>query len=125
MGSWTKGSVQLPVIEFDGEQVSVSIKHRLLTVDAQSLERFVDRERGSLRFSDAMEVMKMAGELLPRYVDSFTGYSDSTGSPLTAAEFCEHASREFFFVPLVGQIFVSMLEVSTLGKAQEKTSALP
>lgn len=122
MGNWTSKTVTLPPIPFDGDQVAFTVK-RLLTEDMLTLAKFYNQENGTLRFSNPIEVSKVAQEILPKYVVAMDGLLTAEGAKMGAAEFVE-ASKEFYFVPLVGALFGELISVSTV-RAQEKNSVPP
>jgi len=121
MGSWSNKSVVLDPIEFDGDMIVFSTK-RLLVEDMQILMKFYDKETGNLAFSDPLEVCKTAGSIFPNYITDVKGmFSD--GVEMSVTEFLE-ASKEFYFVPLIGALFGALISASTV-KSKEKNSAPP
>lgn len=122
MGNWTNKTVVLEPLEFDGDKIVFTVK-RLLVEDMQTLSKFFDGSSGSLKFNNPLDVCKTAQEIFPKYVTALNGLNKEDGSAVTVEEFME-ASKEFYFVPLVGQLFASLISVSTV-KSIEKNSVPP
>jgi hypothetical protein len=122
MGNWTNKTVVLEPIEFDGDKIVFTVK-RLLVEDMQVLSRFYDNSSGNLQFSSPLDVCKTAQEVFPKYVQAINGMSKEDGSAMTVEEFME-ASKEFYFITLIGQLFAGLIAASTV-KSKEKNSAPP
>lgn len=121
MGNWTNKPVALEPIKFDGDSV-VFTASRLLVEDMMVLSKHFDQAKGVMRFNSPLEVCAMAGDILPKYIKSISGYTID-GQPMTLDEFFM-AVREFYFVPLVGELFGKLVLISSVG-VQEKNSAAP
>ncbi|MFA6213542.1 MAG: hypothetical protein WC714_29160 [Candidatus Obscuribacterales bacterium] len=122
MGNWSSKPVVLDPIEFDGDQVVVTVK-RLLMEDMQAISKYFDREKGVMRFDSPLEVCKAAADIMPKYVVGVDGMMDDAGGRVTLEDF-HKAVGEFYLVPLFGAIFQGLVFVST-AKAKEKNSAPP
>lgn len=124
MGKWTNTGVNLPAIDFDGDRISVSVK-RLRMEDMSLMSKNFDTVTKTMRFSDPMEMCQLASKILPNYVVAFSGYKKGDGAEMLLDEFLQEAVSEFYFVPLVGQIFAGLLSVSTVPKDLEKNLPPP
>jgi len=122
MGQWSNKPVVLKPIEFDGDSIVFSVG-RLLVEDMMTLAKFHNASNGTLSFGSPLEVCAMAQAILPKYVKSISGLRKDDGGEMTVAEFIE-ASKEFYFVPLIGTLFAELITVSTV-QAQAKNSAPP
>jgi len=119
MGNWTKGSVKLEPIEFDGEQVVFHAK-RLLVEDMLVLSKHFNGDK--MVFASPMEVCQTAAGILPKYLTAISGYKVD-GADMTLEEFLA-AAQEFYFVPLVGALFGRLVAIST-AKGMEKNLPPP
>lgn len=117
MGNWTSKGVVLPPIEFDGDSVTFTVK-RLLVEDMLTLSKHFDKANGTLKFESPLEVCQTAQSIFPKYVTGIVGMTNGDGGNVTVEEFIE-ASKEFYFVPLIGELFGALINASTV-KAQEK-----
>lgn len=122
MGNWTSKSVVLEPIEFDGDSITFHVK-RLLVEDMQVLAKYFDGSKGMMSFDNPLDVCKTAQEIFPKYVTGIKGLLDAEGHEVSVEQFLE-ASKEFYFVPLIGELFAKLIDVST-AKAQLKNSAPP
>lgn len=120
MGNWSSKGVVLPPIEFDGDSITFTVK-RLLVEDMMVLSKHFNQKNGALQFESPLEVCQTAQSIFPKYVQGINGMLDEDGKPVTVEGFVE-ATKEFYFVPLIGELFTSLLTVSTV-KAQAKNSA--
>jgi len=119
MGSWSSKPVVLPPIAFDGDDITFSVK-RLLVEDMMLLSNhFKD---GKMVFESPMQVCETAAKILPKYVTAIEGMSTADGA-MTLEQFTE-ATAEFYFVPLIGELFAKLITVSTVG-GQAKNSVPP
>lgn len=116
MGNWTK-EVRLPEIEFDGDTVVFTVT-RMLVEDMQMLSKFFDKDSGTLKFTDNLEVCGLAKTILPRRVVKIEGMKKADGTDMTREEYLAVAS-EFYFAELNGQLFGELMSVSVV-KQQEK-----
>lgn len=121
MGKWT-ATVELEPIEFDGDQIVFNV-NRLLTKDMGEMAKHYNESEGKLQFTSNAEVCTLAANLLPQYVNSVSGMTDGGGAPIDKERFVQ-ISQEFYFAPLVGQLFGKLMEISVVG-AQAKNSAPP
>lgn len=117
MGKWSSNVVLEP-IEFDGDKVVFSA-NRLLVDDMLVLSKYFDKDKGTIAFGSAMDVCKVAGEVLPKYITNITGMTKADNTPMTKDEFLQ-AAKEFYFVPLVGELFGRLVQASTVGSADAK-----
>lgn len=120
MGSWSNKAVRLEPIEFDGDAIHFQVK-RLRIEDASVVMKFYDREAKRMRFNDPMELVAAAASIIPKYVVEVEGMKDAEGAHLTVEQFAE-ASKDFYFMPLLSQLFVGLMTVSVMSKADEKNS---
>lgn len=97
-------------LEFEGDTVNVVAK-QLHRNDALKLSRFA-------KYADAKDlpppeelqtVIDVFGEILPRYVEEFTGLRDSDGSPVDI----QAVSSNFYFTQLMALIGNHLLHGST------------
>lgn len=121
MGKWT-ATVELEPIEFDGDQIVFNV-NRLLTKDMGEMTKHYDESEGKLQFTSNAEVCTLAANLFPQYVNSVSGMTDGGGVPIDKVRFIKIA-QEFYFVPLVGQLFAKLMEISIVG-SQAKNSEPP
>lgn len=121
MGKWT-ATVELEAIEFDGDQIVFNV-NRLLTKDMGEMARHYNESEGKLQFTSNAEVCTLAADLFPRYVNSMHGMTDGDGAAINKERFVQIA-QEFYFAPLVGQLFAKLMEISVVG-TQAKNSVPP
>lgn len=122
MGNWTNKPIQLPEIQFDGDDITFTVK-RLLVEDMLVLSKHFNAEKGVLSFGSPLEVCKTAQELFPKYVVGVAGLQTAEATPVSLAEFLE-AVKDFYFVPLVGELFTALIVASTV-KADERKNSEP
>lgn len=122
MGNWTNKPVVLPAIDFDGDKVVLTVK-RLQVEDMQVLSKFYDRATGVLRFNDPLEVVAVAGTLFPKYIVGISGMTTADGDEVTVEDFIA-SCKEFYFVPLIGQLFSELVGCSTV-RSKAKNSVPP
>jgi hypothetical protein len=122
MGKWTN-EVVLDPIEFDGDIITFTAK-RLLAEDMALILQNYDKEKEVLRFANEAEMSKMTAAIFPKYVTKIEGMTKGGGEQFTVTEFVE-ASKEFYFVPLVGKLFSGIMKISTVGGLQAKNSTSP
>lgn len=121
MGKWT-ATVTLEPIEFDGDQIVFNV-NRLLTKDMGEMAKHYNESEGKLQFTSNAEVCTLAANIFPQYVNSVSGMVDGNGTQIDKERFIQIA-QEFYFAPLVGQLFGKLMEISVVG-AQAKNSAPP
>ena len=118
MGQWTQDGVPVEPILFDGDEVRFTLK-RLLVEDMERMAVNFDTATKIMRFENPMEACKLASNLIPKYVLAINGCKKANGIEMTLEEFRE-AAMEFYFVPLLGQLFARLVTISVVGKEQEK-----
>ena len=123
MGNWSTNGVELEPIEFDGDSITFTVK-RLLVEDMLVLSKYFNRETGALSFGSPLEVCQTAQEIFPKYIQKVGGMFKANGSAMTAEEFLT-ASKDFYFVPLVGQLFTALISASTVKATEAKNSEPP
>ena len=118
MGKWT-ASVTLDSIEFDGDKIVFTVG-RLLTEDMTVMSKYFEPETGKLKFNSNTEICEIAADILPKRVVSMSGMTKADGTEFTLTEFIA-ASKEFYFAPLLGELFGKLMGISVVG-AQTKNS---
>ena len=99
---------------FDGDTVHVTFTLMKAT-DFKSLSRFIKTdERGrptsTISFTDQVEMLSLASEILPKRVTSMTGLKDLSGVEMAIEEIVD----EQYFIPLISEIFGAVLEASNV-----------
>lgn len=118
MGNWTSGGVVLDAINFDGDDIIITAT-RLTVKDMMLLSKFFDKEKGVMRFNNPLEVCETAAVILPQHIVSISGCKKQDGTEVTKEEF-NAAMGEFYFVPMIGELFTKLMAVSTLNPEQVK-----
>ena len=121
MGKWTN-DVTLQPIAFDGDSITFTVK-RLLTEDMGVLLQHYDAEKGVIRFESQDKLAAVAAEIFPKYITGISGMTKADGTAFTVDEFVAVA-KEFYFAPVIGQLFAQIMVASTVGAA-EKNSEPP
>lgn len=119
MGQWSSKPVKLDPIAFDGDNITFTVK-RLLVPDMMVLNKYIVGDK--LAFSAPLEMVNVATEILPKYVIGIDGMT-ADGEAVTPEQFI-NSIGEFYFVPLIGQLFTALIAASTVGQ-QTKNSAPP
>ena len=122
MGNWTS-DVKLAPIEFDGDAITFHVK-RLLIEDMSDMMKNFNPETQKLSFGAPSEVCELAARIIPKYVTRMAGMNKGDGTAFTIEEFMA-VSNEFYFVPLIGQLFGELVSASVVGKSDEKNSVPP
>jgi hypothetical protein len=122
MGNWTNKAVPLDEIEFDGDKIQFFAR-RMLVEEMQLLSKYHDKASGKLKFDDPLEVCTVAQSFFPRALVGVKGLRSGEGVEMTIEDFLE-ASKEFYFVPLIGEVFAKLIAISTI-KASAKNSVPP
>lgn len=112
----------LAPIEFDGDSITFTVK-RLLVEDMLLLSKHFDKANGTMKFESPLEVCQTAQSIFPKYVTGIGGMTNCDGGNVTVEDFLV-AAKEFYFVPLIGELFGALITAST-AKVQEKNSAPP
>ena len=101
--------------EFEGDTVSITFS-RLKRKDMigampalQALQQAKEAEDNELMGSAINDVLNSIVDVIPDYVKEFSGLNDVMGEPVPIETVCS----EFYFVKLVMQIAIGMLEVSS------------
>ena len=115
--------------QFDGDTVTVTMQ-RMKRKHAMKLLPFISEpdESGNVKmtFQDQMEMLDVAAEFLPKYVNKIGGMRGEAGEELTTEAAVELISEESYFMGLVGEIVGDWTEASFMFEADEKKSdALP
>ncbi|OGC95828.1 MAG: hypothetical protein A2W25_15240 [candidate division Zixibacteria bacterium RBG_16_53_22] len=118
MGNWTSNVILEP-IEFDGDSI-VFTCGRLTVEDMLALSKFFDQEKGVLRFDDQLQALNTAQGLIGKYVRRIDGMRMPDGASITVEQFSEVA-REFYFVPLLGELLANLVTISTVGKSEKNS----
>lgn len=123
MGNWSTNGVVLEPIEFDGDSITFTVK-RLLVEDMLVLSKYFSKETGALSFGSPLEVCQTAQEIFPKYIQDVRGLLKADNVAMTPEEFLG-ASKDFYFVPLVGQLFTALITASTVKAVEAKNSEPP
>jgi len=104
--------------EFEGDNVSFDVES-LDQADFFMLVPFFhtdDDGETKLRFDDRLKFMKMAGELIGKYVKNFAGLKDANGQEISVSV----VSQKTYFMSLSQEIIGKLFEVSRLSGEDEK-----
>ena len=105
---------------FDGDEV-VCKMDRLSRKDMAKFAPYIDQTtagEAGMKFSDHIQMLEFACEVLPSYVKSLHGLKDAGGEPLEL----DTVLSESYFMQLVADILRELLECSMPHKEDEKNS---
>lgn len=127
MGNWSL-TKKIDPIQFDGDSVEL-VLGRLEVADMITLSAYIktgeDGVKQNLSFSDSMEMCRVAGELLPKYVKSVKGMSGADGIDMSLDQFNQTVPSQFYFMTLIGEILGALVVISTVSEGDEKNSGAP
>jgi len=106
-------------LEFDGDSISV-VFNRMKTSDFKLLAKFIEigpdgKPMNKASFSDQIEMLSVAEEILPKRIESLEGLVDEEGTPLTV----EDIVKEQYFIDLVSELFGIIMESSTVSDSKK------
>lgn len=89
---------------FDGDEV----KARLMPLQFSDLLKFQSAK-------DDLEAVKVFQEILPAYVEDFSGLNDAAGSPVSLSEVCSNV----YFIKLVSDMGQALVNASNVPRPQK------
>jgi hypothetical protein len=113
VGNWASSAIALPVIDFDGDKIAVTVNR--LKVKSMSLIAG-KYSNGTLTFANQMELCEVASQLLPEYIVSVSGMTKADGSQFSRDDLVA-VLGEFYFAQLVGAILNGLIEASSVREA--------
>lgn len=115
-------------LEFEGDTVTFDVRSMdredFMPLSAK-IELAEDGTTVKMAFKDQMEFAAMAAELLPKYIDNFTGLKDAAGAPVDLQTVCS----KLYFMSLAQGLVTVLFKHSRLdtndtaeGPSEEKKS---
>ena len=102
--------------QFEKDEVFMELSS-LKTSDMAKLAPYM-KEEGQPSTVESMEIMRVGGELLPGYVDNFSGLFDANGSPVSF----ETVLEQVYFIELVSDIMAKLFDISRMSPDQDLNS---
>jgi hypothetical protein len=103
--------------EFDGDQISMNLQQlrRGTFMDWMPFLSKMDPETQQLSPADTIELITHASIAVTEYVTDFSGLKDAHGNAVDIKTVCE----EVFFMELVSEIIMKLIEISGVGQGKE------
>jgi len=105
--------------EFEEDKITMNL-NRLRRADMMVLMPFMN-EAGKGEVKVDVDLMNLASDLLPNYVENFKGLKDEDGNPVTIETVCDQT----YFMTLAGEIIAELFNISKLGDEDSKNSDKP
>jgi hypothetical protein len=103
-------------VEFDGDSVTI-VAEQMDVMDMELIAPFVSDD-GKVSFSNSLQLIKIASEILPDRVLAIQGLTVG-GKEVTKEEFVNSYINKTYFMELTSEIVSRMIEGATLTKDQE------